>query len=109
MISLAIIVGWHVRSAIVRVLVWVVAVLVGPIVGMSRLYRGMHHPLDVIVGLGVGACCVFVAYLAVRAWVGEGSEADQADTDLDAALANVGKHAQPPNAHEGPSDSRLVS
>lgn len=68
--SLALIVGWHVRSALVRVSAWVIAVAVGPIVGFSRVYRGMHQPLDVVVGLFLGVACVVVAYLAVRAWVG---------------------------------------
>jgi undecaprenyl-diphosphatase len=107
-LSLAIIVGWQVRTTFVRVFVWIVAVIVGPIVGISRLYRGMHHPLDVLVGLGLGVACVLVAYLAVRAWVGEESVADQGNTDLDAALASVGKHARPPAEPEGPADSRLV-
>ena len=72
--SLAVIVGWHVRSSIARALVWVVAVVVGPVVGFSRIYRGMHHPLDVTVGFALGAACVLVAFLAVRAWVGAGSD-----------------------------------
>lgn len=33
-----------------------------PLVGWSRLYRGMHHPSDVVVGLGVGVW----SYRAVR-------------------------------------------
>jgi undecaprenyl-diphosphatase len=71
--SLAVIIGWHFRSSIVRVLAWVVAVMIGPVVGFSRIYRGMHHPLDVTVGLALGAACVLVAFLAVRAWVGDAS------------------------------------
>lgn len=71
LLSLAVIVGWSVRSTAVRVTAWLVAIAVGPIVGISRIYRGMHHPLDVIVGFGLGIACVVVAYLAVRAFVGE--------------------------------------
>ena len=70
MFSLAIIVGWTVRSTLVRAIAWIVAILTGPIVGISRVYRGMHHPLDVIVGLGLGVACVALAFVAVRAFVG---------------------------------------
>jgi hypothetical protein len=37
---------------------------------MSRIYRGMHHPLDVAMGLLLGVGCMVVAAVAVRAWVG---------------------------------------
>jgi undecaprenyl-diphosphatase len=70
-LSLAVIVGWSVRSTALRVSAWLIAIVAGPIVGISRIYRGMHHPLDVVVGLGLGVACVGVAYLAVRAFVGE--------------------------------------
>jgi undecaprenyl-diphosphatase len=35
--------------------------LVPVAVGASRLYRGMHHPSDVVAGLVLGALCVFWA------------------------------------------------
>lgn len=37
-----------------RVVPWVLRLAVPPLVAWSRLYRGMHHPSDVVVGLGVG-------------------------------------------------------
>ena len=80
---LAVIIGWHVRSHIVRVLVWVVAVVIGPVVGFCRIYRGMHHPLDVTVGFALGAACVLVAFLAVRAWVGDASGGAEQDDQAD--------------------------
>ncbi len=69
-LTLAILVGWHFRSTIVRWLAWGVALLVGPIVAFSRVYRGMHHPSDVAAGLLLGIGCVVLAFLAVRAWAG---------------------------------------
>jgi undecaprenyl-diphosphatase len=69
-LCVALIVTWHLRSAAARGAVWLMAVLVGPVVACSRVYRGMHHPLDVLVGLLLGVACVVVAFVAVRAWVG---------------------------------------
>ncbi|MFL6289037.1 MAG: phosphatase PAP2 family protein [Actinomycetes bacterium] len=96
--SLAVIIGWHVRSRIVRLLAWVVAVVIGPVVGFCRIYRGMHHPLDVAVGFALGAGCVLVAFLAVRTWAGEASHAvEQGDAD------------DRPEQWDSSSDSRMAS
>lgn len=46
---------------------WVVAILVPLFVGLSRMYRGMHHPLDEAGGLIVGAGAVIVLLFACRA------------------------------------------
>jgi undecaprenyl-diphosphatase len=46
---------------------WVVALLLVAVVATSRMYRGMHHPLDVASGLLVGAGALVVALLAARA------------------------------------------
>jgi membrane-associated phospholipid phosphatase len=54
----------------VRWLAIVVAVLAPLVVGISRMYRGMHHPLDVVLGAAVGVGCLavgtFVAWVFVR-------------------------------------------
>ncbi len=49
--SLAIVISRHVKNAVVRALVWVVAVALPIFVGLSRLYRGMHHPTDVLASM----------------------------------------------------------
>ena len=54
----------HIRW--LRVVVTVVCVLVPLGVGYSRLYRGMHHVTDVVVGLLVGAVCAGLAYASLR-------------------------------------------
>src|SRR5436190_12942656 len=66
-VGLGIVLSSHLRRAAVRVAVWVVAPVVPIYVGLSRVYRGMHHPTDVMasVVLGVGALCF--ALLAVHA------------------------------------------
>jgi undecaprenyl-diphosphatase len=46
---------------------WSLAVLLVAIVATSRMYRGMHHPLDVTGGAIVGVCSIAVALLATRA------------------------------------------
>jgi membrane-associated phospholipid phosphatase len=70
-LSLALIVAWNVRSTAVKVTVWSFALLIGPAVAVARVYRGMHHPTDVAMGLLMGAACVLLAWLAVSAWASE--------------------------------------
>jgi undecaprenyl-diphosphatase len=65
-VSLAIVVSMHVKSATVRILVWLLALGLPAFVAVSRLYRGMHHPTDVLASLILGAGAVTVALLAVR-------------------------------------------
>lgn len=38
-----------------RVWLWLAAALIPPLVALSRLYLGVHRPVDVVVGLGLGA------------------------------------------------------
>ena len=58
-IGLALLISSHVRRPAVRIPTWIVAPLLPIYVGVSRVYRGMHHPTDVMasVVLGVGALC----------------------------------------------------
>lgn len=53
---------WVVRA------VWAVAVAAVAVVLVSRLYRGMHHPLDTLSGLLLGIGCLVAALVAVRAY-----------------------------------------
>jgi undecaprenyl-diphosphatase len=70
-LSLALIVAWNVRSTALKVTVWSLALLTGPAVAVARVYRGMHHPTDVAMGLLMGAACVLLAWAAVSAWASE--------------------------------------
>jgi undecaprenyl-diphosphatase len=56
-----------VKSRIVRVLAWTIAVALPAFVALSRMYRGMHHPLDVAGGVVVGIAAVIVLVFACRA------------------------------------------
>jgi undecaprenyl-diphosphatase len=65
-VALAIVASNRVRSAVVVTVAWVLAIAAPLCVAGSRLYRGMHHPTDVIVGYIAGWVCVALALLAVR-------------------------------------------
>ena len=61
--GLALILTSHLTSRRLQVLVWLMAALIPVYVASSRLYRGMHHPLDILGGvlLGVAALTAMVA------------------------------------------------
>jgi undecaprenyl-diphosphatase len=65
-ISLAIVLSIHIRNPFVRAVAWFLAVAIPLFVGISRLYRGMHHPTDVIASVVLGSGAVMVALFAVR-------------------------------------------
>ena len=50
-----------------RIAAWVAAVVLPLFVAFSRMYRGMHHPLDVAGGALVGVGAVLVLLFACRA------------------------------------------
>jgi len=75
--ALFVIVCWHTRKAAVRWIFGVLAVIVPLIVATSRVYRGMHHPIDVAAGLLLGAVAVFVARAAIAAGVREIDRRDE--------------------------------
>jgi membrane-associated phospholipid phosphatase len=64
--SIAIIVWWHTRSRVARGVAITAAIVLPPIVGFSRMYRGMHHASDVVVGAVIGGVSLWVVYRAVR-------------------------------------------
>ena len=50
-----------------RVAAWVVALLLPIVVALSRVYRGMHHPIDLGAGALIGVGAVLVVLFACRA------------------------------------------
>jgi membrane-associated phospholipid phosphatase len=64
--GLALLITSRLRSAAARVAVWTAAIAIPLLVGLSRMYRGMHHPTDVGAGLLVGIGTLVVAALAAR-------------------------------------------
>jgi undecaprenyl-diphosphatase len=56
-------------------LCWIVAVVLTAAVGVSRVYRGMHHPSDVAAGVLLGLAVIGVAMIAAR--TGQIAEAER--------------------------------
>jgi undecaprenyl-diphosphatase len=67
-VGIAMIVSSWARRRWVSVVVWTVAVLVVAAVALSRMYRGMHHPLDALGGFLLGLGCLAVALVAIRVY-----------------------------------------
>ena len=89
-VSLAIVISMHVRSAFVRTIVWIVALGLPVFVGVSRIYRGMHHPTDVMASVVLGTGAILIALLAIRAASGVADIRHEAPTvDLSAEPARV--------------------
>jgi membrane-associated phospholipid phosphatase len=65
--GLVLLVTSRIRRRGVRYAAWGAAVLLPLFVAMSRMYRGMHHPLDVAGGLLVGVGAILVLLFACRA------------------------------------------
>ena len=54
-------------SRALRIWAWIVAIVIPVFVALARMYRGMHHPLDVAGGVVVGIGAVLVVLFACRA------------------------------------------
>lgn len=54
-------------SSLKKALAWTAAILLVTFVALSRLYEGMHHPLDVAGGVFVGIGAILVLLFACRA------------------------------------------
>ena len=50
-----------------RLLAWIGAILIAAFVAMSRMYRGMHHPTDVVGGVLIGLAAIAIVLFACNA------------------------------------------
>jgi undecaprenyl-diphosphatase len=59
--TLAVIVGWRMRNVVLKVALLTVLMSLPFLVAASRMYRGMHHPSDVLFGVANGIVWVAIA------------------------------------------------
>lgn len=64
--GLALLITSRFKSGAVRVVAWLLAAGIVSFVATARMYRGMHHPLDVAGGIVVGIAALCVLVLACR-------------------------------------------
>ena len=76
-VGLALIVWSLTRPGAIRAVVWIVAVALPVFVGLSRLYRGMHHLTDVLASVLLGVGALSFALLATRSAVAVSEERDR--------------------------------
>ena len=69
----------RIRNRVLRGVVTVLCLLVPLSVGTARLYRGMHHPTDVLMGFVNGLVCAFLAWNYLRRDTSGGGGASSAD------------------------------
>jgi membrane-associated phospholipid phosphatase len=64
--AIVVVIFWHTRRRWIRVLAVVVAVVLPVLVGLSRLYRGMHFFTDVVFGALLGGAAVVATMIVLR-------------------------------------------
>jgi undecaprenyl-diphosphatase len=65
--GIALLLTSRIKNRGARVAIWVVAALIPVFVAFSRMYRGMHHPLDVMGGVVLGIAALSALVLVTRA------------------------------------------
>ena len=78
-VGLALLISSRVRDRRVLIPVWTLAIALPLVVALSRMYRGMHHPVDAGAGLLMGLAALTIAVFASRV-AGEAARARSAAT-----------------------------
>jgi membrane-associated phospholipid phosphatase len=65
-VGLALLLAAHLRSRGQRIALWIIAAALPLVVALSRMYRGMHHPIDAAAGVLIGLASLAIAVFAVR-------------------------------------------
>jgi membrane-associated phospholipid phosphatase len=66
-VGLALVLSAKVRDRRFAIALWTLAIALPLIVALSRMYRGMHHPLDAAAGVLMGLAAIAIALIATRA------------------------------------------
>jgi undecaprenyl-diphosphatase len=79
------------RDQRVRIAAWTLAIALPIFVALSRMYRGMHHPLDVAGGavIGVSAICILVFACRAAGVAAERRAPQRATTDRDGRFSRA--------------------
>ncbi len=64
--GLALLITSRLTSGVHRAIVWGIAVAIPLVVGVSRMYRGMHHPLDTLAGVLIGIAALTLVVFVAR-------------------------------------------
>lgn len=91
-LAVAIAVTSTVRSAFVRALAWIVAVAVPIVVGLSRVYRGMHHLTDVSTSVVLASGALLLALVVTRSTAAASDPGEEPDAE---PLARTGREVAP--------------
>jgi undecaprenyl-diphosphatase len=84
----AIVICWHLRSPLVRILAWTIAVVVPIAVAVSRMILGMHFLSDVTIGAALGVVSIVIGMRLARRTLCDldrRTEAQQASAERDRA------------------------
>ena len=65
--GLALLLTSRFKNRAAQVAIWFIAILIPVYVALSRMYRGMHHPVDVAGGALIGIVAVSALVLVTRA------------------------------------------
>jgi undecaprenyl-diphosphatase len=65
--GLALLLASRIESRAARLAIWGVAVSIALFVAFARMYRGMHHPTDVLGGVLIGVCALSAIVAVTRA------------------------------------------
>jgi undecaprenyl-diphosphatase len=65
--GIALLVSSRISNRTARIAIWAVAAAIPIYVAFSRMYRGMHHPLDIAGGAAVGVATLLALVLVSRA------------------------------------------
>lgn len=66
-LGLALVLSSRIENPALRRLAWTAGILIPAFVALSRMYQGMHHPLDVAGGILVGLTAIVIVVFACQA------------------------------------------